>query len=44
MLTNSVTPVLRTATVVVPINTDTGEFQGTVSGAAIGEDGQDARR
>jgi hypothetical protein len=44
MLTNSVTPVLRTATVVVPINTNTGEFQGTVSGVAMGEDGQDARR
>ena len=43
-LTNAVTPVLRTASVIVPINTNTGEFQGTVSGVAMGEDGQDARR
>ena len=42
--TATVTPVLRTASVVVPINTNTGEFEGTVSGVAIGEDGQDGRQ
>jgi hypothetical protein len=43
-LTATLIPVLRNASVVVPINTNTGEFEGTVSGPAIGEDGQDARR
>ena len=39
-LTATIHPVLRN----VPLSSYTGEFQGTVSGAAIGEDGQDARR
>jgi hypothetical protein len=43
-LTATAHPVLRNASVAVPLDSYTGEFQGTVSGAAIGEDGQDARR
>jgi hypothetical protein len=43
-LTATFVPVLRNASVAVPLSTNTGEFEGTVSGAAIGDDGQDARR
>jgi hypothetical protein len=43
-LTATAHPVLRNASVAVPLDSYTGEFQGTVSGAAIGEDGQDARQ
>jgi hypothetical protein len=43
-LTATIHPVLRNASVAVPLDTNTGEFEGTVSGVAIGEDGQDQRR
>jgi hypothetical protein len=43
-LTATLMPVLFNASGGVPLATDTGEFQGTVSGVAIGEDGQDARQ
>ena len=43
-LTATLFPVLFNASGGVVLGTDTGEFEGTVSGAAIGEDGQDARR
>jgi hypothetical protein len=43
-LTATIHPVLRNASVAVPLSTNTGEFEGTVSGVAIEEDGQDERR
>jgi hypothetical protein len=43
-LTATLMPVLFTASGGVPLTTDTGEFEGTVSGVAIGEDGQDERQ
>jgi hypothetical protein len=42
-LTAILTPALFNASGGVVLATDTGEIQGTVSGAAIGEDGQDER-
>ena len=42
-LTAILTPVLFNASGGVVLATDTGEIQGTVSGVAIGEDGQDER-
>ena len=42
-LTAILTPVLFNSSNGVVLATDTGEFQGTVSGVAIGEDGQDER-
>ena len=42
-LTAMLFPVLFNASGGVVLGTDTGEFKGTVSGAAIGEDGQDER-
>ena len=42
-LTATLIPVLRNASGGVVLGTDTGEFEGTVSGVAIGEDGQDER-
>ena len=44
MLTATLTAVLFNASGGVVLGTDTGEFEGTVSGAAIGEDGQGQRR
>jgi len=43
-LTAMLTPVVFNSSGGVVLGTDTGEFEGTVSGVAIGEDGQDERR
>jgi hypothetical protein len=43
-LTATLIAVLFNASGGVVLGTDTGEFQGTVSGVAIGEDGQDERQ
>jgi hypothetical protein len=43
-LTAMLSPVLFDASGGVVLGTDTGEFEGTVSGVAIGEDGQDERQ
>ena len=43
-LTAMLSPVLFNASGGVVLGTDTGKFEGTVSGVAIGEDGQDERQ
>jgi len=42
-LTAMLTPAVFNSSGVIVLGTDTGEFEGTVSGVAIGEDGQDER-
>ena len=43
-LTATFFPVLFTSANSVALSTSTGEFEGTVSGVAVGDEGQDARR
>jgi hypothetical protein len=43
-LTAMLTPAVFNSSGGVVLGTDTGEFEGTVSGVAIGEDGQDGRQ
>jgi len=43
-LTAMLTPVVFNSSGGVVLGTDTGEFEGTVSGVAIGEEGQDGRQ